>query len=52
VAELRYEREFDTKETFSGLVGAIWQVRDNLALDVGVCPSVVNVSPRQRSEPG
>jgi hypothetical protein len=36
VAELAYEREFGGRETVSGLVGAIWQVRDGLAFDAGV----------------
>ena len=33
VAEFFYEREYGGFETESGLVGAIWQVNDNLAVD-------------------
>ena len=36
VAEVFYEEEFDQSHTVSGLVGAIWQVRDDLSFDVGL----------------
>jgi hypothetical protein len=36
VAEFFYEREFGQSETFSGLIGLIWQVRENLSFDVGL----------------
>jgi hypothetical protein len=36
VAELFYDREFGGSETGSALVGAIWQVRENIAFDVGL----------------
>jgi hypothetical protein len=36
VAEVRYESEFNTRETFSGLVGLIWKVSDKLSFDVGL----------------
>ena len=36
VAELAYDREAGRRETSSALVGAIWQIRDNIALDFGV----------------
>ena len=36
VAEFFYERDFGGSETGSVLVGAIWQVRDNVAFDVGL----------------
>jgi hypothetical protein len=36
VAEFFYERDFGGSETGSVLVGAIWQVRDNVAIDVGL----------------
>ncbi len=42
VAELFFEREFGTSTTISGLVGAIWQVRDNLSLDLGLREASVN----------
>jgi hypothetical protein len=42
VAEVYYEEEFGQAHTISGLVGAIWQVRDNLSFDVGLRHAVVN----------
>jgi len=36
VAEFFYEHEFGGSETGSILVGAIWQVRDNVAFDLGL----------------
>jgi hypothetical protein len=36
VAEVFYEDEFGKGETVSGLVGAIWQVNDKLAFDLGL----------------
>jgi hypothetical protein len=42
VAEVRYEREFNAKETFLGLIGVIWQARDNLIFDFGVREAWVN----------
>lgn len=36
VAEIFHEREFGKFRTISGLIGAIWQVRDNLAIDIGL----------------
>ena len=36
VGEIFYERDFGGSETRSLLVGAIWQVRDNVAFDVGL----------------
>jgi hypothetical protein len=35
VAEIFYENEIGTAQTVSGLVGAIWQVNDNLSFDFG-----------------
>jgi hypothetical protein len=52
VAEVRYEREFDTKETVSGLVGVIWQARENLAFDVGVREACVNRRPETEIRAG
>jgi hypothetical protein len=52
VAELRYEREIGVAETVSGLVGAIWKVRDNLALDVGVREAWVNERPQTELRAG
>jgi hypothetical protein len=45
VAEIYYERAFDEFETISGLVGLIWQVRENLALDVAIREAVTNGHP-------
>lgn len=42
VAEVFYEEEFGRAHTVSGLVGAIWQVRDNLSFDVGFRHAIVN----------
>lgn len=36
VAEFFYEREFGGSETGSGLLGAIWQVRDDLSIDLAL----------------
>jgi hypothetical protein len=36
VAEIIYEDEFGKGRTISGLIGAIWQVRDNLSFDIGI----------------
>ncbi|WP_249136586.1 hypothetical protein [Bradyrhizobium canariense] len=36
VAEIFYEHEFGKEETFSGLVGLIYRVRDDLSFDVAV----------------
>jgi len=36
VAEVFYEKEFGKSETVSGLVGLIWQVREDLSFDVGL----------------
>jgi hypothetical protein len=45
VAELFYEKEFGKSETVSGLVGLIWQVRDDLSFDVGVRHALTNGHP-------
>jgi hypothetical protein len=42
VAEVFYENDFGKLQTVSGLVGAIWQVRDNLSFDVGLRRAVTN----------
>lgn len=36
VAEVFFEEEFNQSHTVSGLVGAIWQVRDDLSFDIGL----------------
>jgi hypothetical protein len=45
VAEVVYEREFNTTETFSVLAGAIWKVSDDLAFDFGLSEAWVNQKP-------
>lgn len=45
VAEIFYERDFGGVTTTSALVGAIWQVRDNIAFDVGLRAARVNDQP-------
>ena len=45
VAEVFYEEEFGQTHTVSALIGAIWQVRDNLAFDVGVRHAFTNGRP-------
>lgn len=52
VAEIRYEREFDVKETYSLLVGAIWKVRDNLSFDFAVREAWVNARPETELRAG
>lgn len=42
VAEFFYEEEFGQAHTFSALIGAIWQVKDNLSVDVGFRHAIVN----------
>jgi len=39
---VKVEREFGNAETISGLVGLIWQVREDLAFDVGLRHAVTN----------
>ena len=52
VAEVVYEREFNTKETFAVLGGAIWRVRDNLSFDVGLREAWVNRRPETELRAG
>ena len=52
VAEIRYEREFDFKETFSGLIGFIWKVRDDLSFDFAVREAWVNARPETELRAG
>ena len=42
VAELFYEEELGHSHTVSALIGAIWQVRDNLSFDVGLRHAQIN----------
>src|SRR6266581_4690057 len=45
VAELFYEKEFGKSETISGLVGLIWQFREDVSFDVGVRHALTNGHP-------
>jgi hypothetical protein len=45
VAEVFYEDDVGSVQTFSGLVGLIWQVRDNLSFDVGIREASTNGGP-------
>lgn len=42
VAEVFYENKISQEQTISGLVGAIWQVHDNLAFDAGFRHALTN----------
>jgi hypothetical protein len=52
VAEFFYEEEIGQSRTVSGLVGAIWQVKDNLSFDVGFRHAVVNGHPVEELRAG
>lgn len=45
VAEVFYEKEFGQFETVSGLVGLIWQVNEDVAVDVAVRHAITNARP-------
>jgi hypothetical protein len=45
VAEIFYEKEFGQFETVSGLVGLIWQINEDLAVDVAVRHAILNARP-------
>src|SRR5665213_983383 len=45
VAEFFYENEIGKSETVSGLIGLIWQVRDDLSFDVGLRHALTNGRP-------
>jgi hypothetical protein len=45
VAEVFYDKVWTQSESYSGLVGAIWQVRDNLSFDAAFRYGVVNRQP-------
>jgi hypothetical protein len=45
VAEIFYENEFGKMETFSGLVGLIYRVRDDLSFDVAIRHALTNGHP-------
>ena len=45
VAEIYFDNVFNEEQTFSGLVGAIWQVNDKLSFDVAVRYALVDGRP-------
>jgi hypothetical protein len=52
VAEIFYENEFGTTRTLSGLVGLIYQVRDNLSFDVAIRHALTNGHPANEIRAG
>jgi hypothetical protein len=52
VAEFFYEEELRTFHTVSGLIGAIWQVRDNLSFDVAFRHALTNGRPVEEIRAG
>jgi hypothetical protein len=42
-AEIAYDREAGRRETSSALIGVIWQIRDNIALDSGIREGRTNI---------
>jgi len=50
--EIFYENEIGQTRTISGLVGAIWQVRENLSFDVGYRHAWVNSHPVEEVRAG
>jgi hypothetical protein len=45
VAEIFYEDDIGSAQTISGLIGLIWQVRENLALDAAIREAIINGRP-------
>ena len=52
VAEFFYEEEFGSFHSVSGLIGAIWQVRDNLSFDVAFRHAFTNGHPVEEVRAG
>jgi hypothetical protein len=52
VAEVTYEREFGIGEEYSALVGAIWQVSDHLAFDLGYRHAWIDSRPDEQVRAG
>lgn len=52
VAEVNYQRAFNTDEETSVLVGAIWKLKDKLALDLGFRHAWVNRRPDEQMRAG
>jgi hypothetical protein len=52
VAEVNYQRAFSTDEETSILVGAIWKLKEKLALDLGFRHAWVNRRPDEQVRAG
>jgi len=52
VAEVNYQRTFRTEEETSVLLGAIWKVKDHLALDIGFRHAWINSRPDEQVRAG
>lgn len=52
VAEIRYEREFDTQEIYSALIGLIWKAQDDVAVDLAIREAWVNGRPETELRAG
>jgi hypothetical protein len=52
VAEINYQRTFRTEEETSVLLGAIWKVKDHLALDIGFRHAWINSRPDEQVRAG
>jgi hypothetical protein len=52
VVEFFYENEIGQSRTLSGLIGAIWQVEDNLSFDAGFRHAIVNGHPVEEVRAG
>jgi hypothetical protein len=52
VAEVLYERDFAGIETGSALIGAIWRIRENISVDVGLRGGRVNDQPLREVRAG
>lgn len=52
VFEIYSDSVINQSQTFSGLVGAIWQARDNLAFDIGLRYALVNGRPVEELRAG
>ena len=49
VAEVFYDNDFGAAQEISGLIGAIWQVRDTLSFGPRIARCAVNGRPRERA---
>jgi hypothetical protein len=52
VFEIYSDSVINQSQSFSGLVGAIWQARDNLAFDIGLRYALVNGRPVEELRAG